>query len=71
MTTNAICIACVWYKLKQCDICTGIKIDCRLHVIHYSPMAQGHPTMICVVVDMHQSDAEWLSMCDHQNIDSV
>jgi hypothetical protein len=38
---DAICIACVWYKSKQCDICTVIlkvKIDRKLHVIHYGLM---------------------------------
>jgi hypothetical protein len=74
VTTNAICIACVWYKSKQCDICTVIlkvKIDCKLHVIHYGPMVRGHPTVVHVVADMYKSDAEWLGMCDHRNIDSV
>jgi hypothetical protein len=74
MTLNAICIACVWYKLKQFDICTGmmkVKIDRRLHVIHYGQIVQGHPTMIHVVADMHRSDAECLGMCDRRNIDSA
>jgi hypothetical protein len=67
-------VACVWYKSKQCDICRGIlkvKIDHKLHVINYSLMVQGHPTVVHVVADMHKSDAEQLSMCNRQNINNV
>jgi hypothetical protein len=64
----------VWYKSKQCDICTVIlkvKIDRKLHVIHYGPMVRGHPTVVHVVTDMHRSDAERPGMCDHRNINSA
>jgi hypothetical protein len=76
VTTNAICIACVRYKSKQCDIhvCTVIlkvKIDRKLHVIHYGPMVRDHPTAAHAVADTHKSDAEQFGMCDRWNIDSV